>query len=133
KDERLLAAFDEFGRDPAGLMQITAPDSELLIHDGWIVEDEVFGAAGRAILIDKLEGGFGQCFGELLWISYRGRATDELRLRPVKFANAPKPPNEVGQVAAVHAAIGVKLVNHDKAEVFEAFGPLSVVRQDPAV
>ncbi len=42
-------------------------------------------------------------------------------------------PQHVRQVAAEDATIGVQLVDHDKAQIFEQLRPLGVVRQDPGM
>ena len=48
-------------------------------------------------------------------------------------ADAPQPPQDVGEVAAEHAAVGVQLVDHDVAQVLEQLRPARMVRQDPGV
>ena len=54
-------------------------------------------------------------------------------IRPVVPADAPQPAQDVGQMAAEHAAIRVQLVDDDVAQVLEQLGPARMVRQDARV
>ena len=51
----------------------------------------------------------------------------------VELAQAHQPSQDVGQVGAEHAAIGVNLVNDDVAQVLEQLDPLGVMGQDAGV
>ena len=48
-------------------------------------------------------------------------------------ADALQPPEDVREMAAEHAAIGVQLVDDDEAQVLEQLRPARMVRQDSRV
>ena len=52
-------------------------------------------------------------------------------IRTVVPADPAQPAQDVRQVAAEHAAIGVQLVDDDVAQVFEQLRPAWMVRQHP--
>src|SRR5207248_4327923 len=54
-------------------------------------------------------------------------------IRAVMAADASQPSDDVGHVAAEQPAVGVKLVDDDKAQVLEKLEPLRVVRKDRGV
>ncbi len=58
---------------------------------------------------------------------------DEHRIRPVVSADALQASQDVRQVAAEHAAIGVQFVDDDVAQVLEELRPSRMVRQDARV
>ena len=92
-----------------------------------------FSPRGRAVALHQLEGLAGERLGQLARIGDGGRAADELRLGVVELADAPQAAQQVGEVAAVDAAVVVQLVDHDVAQVLEIARPLGVVRQDSGV
>ena len=53
--------------------------------------------------------------------------------RSVVAADALQPAQDVRQVAAEHAAVGVQLVDHDEPQVLEQLRPARMMRQDPRV
>ena len=75
----------------------------------------------------------GQPLGQLLGIADGGRGAEELRVRAVEAAQPLQPPEDVGHVRAVDAAVAVQLVHDHVAQVLEQLHPLRVVRQDPLV
>ena len=62
-----------------------------------------------------------------------GRAADELRAAAIERGDALEAADDVGEVAAEHAAVGVQFVEDDKAQVLKERGPLGVMRQDAGV
>ena len=124
--QRLQIALDELQRHAPRLVDVAAPDAELPVHHRRIVEDEELLPARRAVALHQLERLAGQRLGQLARVGDRGRAADELRLRSVEFADPRQPPQQVRQVAAVHAAVIVQLIDHDVAQVFEIPRPACV-------
>ena len=53
-------------------------------------------------------------------------------LRAVVLAQPQQPAEDVGDVAAEDAAVGVRLVDDDVAQLLEQLEPLGVMRQDRA-
>src|SRR5262249_10190051 len=119
EDQRLLSAIEQLLGDAACLHQIAATDAELAIHHGRVIEDDVFIAARGAVTLHQLELLSREGFGELARIGDGRRATYELRLRSVELANPKQAAHYVRQMAAIHAAIGVQLIDHDEFEIFE--------------
>ena len=70
---------------------------------------------------------------ELAGVRDRGRARDDDRMRAVVRAQAQEAPQDVGDVAAEQAAIGVQLVDHDDLQLLEELEPLRVVGEDRGV
>ena len=87
-------------------------------------------AARRTALVDQLHRTSDERLRKLGRIGDRRGAADELRVGAVEPAQAKKPADDVGQVGAEHAAIGVNLVDNDVAQVLKQLDPLGVVRQD---
>ena len=123
------ALQEDLGHAP-GFVDIAAADSQLLVHHRRVVEDEVLLAARSAVVVNQRKRFLHNALGQLLRIGDRCRAADELRLGAVKGSNALEPPQNVGQMAPEHAAVGVQLVHDDVAEVLEEAGPAGVMRQD---
>src|SRR5665213_3208899 len=78
EDKCLLILANEFERDAARFVQITAADSQLGIDNGRVVKNEVAIAGGRAVIGDSFERLFSDSFGERLRIGNGSRAADEL-------------------------------------------------------
>ena len=70
---------------------------------------------------------------ELARVADRGRAADDDRVRAVVAAQPEQPPQDVGDVAAEHAAVRVQLVDDDDPQLLEELEPLGVVGQDRRV
>ena len=130
KDDQLQVVTQELERDTARLGEIRPADAELGVHDGRVDEEEELLAARGAVLLDQLERTAGQSFRELARVGDRRRRTDEDRIRAVVAAHPPQAAQDVGQVAAEDAAIGVELVDDDEFQVFEQLRPARMVRQD---
>ena len=70
---------------------------------------------------------------ELAGVRDRRRGEQELRLRAVDAGEPPQAPQHVADVRAEDAAVDVRLVDDDVAEVREHVAPAVVVRQDADV
>ena len=126
-------ALNKLGGNAPRLRQIAAANSELPVHHRRIVEDEIFLTTGRSVAIHQFERRFYQRLGQFFGIRDSRRTADELRPRSIELANSFQPADYVRQMAAVHAAIIVQLIDHHIAKVLETFRPLGVMRQDTAV
>ena len=71
-----------------------------------------------------------QGLGELAGVPDRRRAADDDRMAAVVRADPEQPAEDVGDVPAEHATIGVQLVDDDVAQLFEQLEPLGVMGQD---
>ena len=90
--------------------------------------------AGRAVAVDDgdvVEAR--QPLGELARVGDRRAREQEARLGPVGGGDPPQPAQHVRDVRAEHAAIDVRLVDHDDREVGEHVRPRPVVGQDAEV
>ncbi len=85
---------------------------------------------GRAAAVDDVEGPPGQGLGELARVADGRRAEDDAWRRAVVGTDAQQPAQDVGDVAAEDAPVGVRLVDDDEAKLLEELEPLRVVRQD---
>ena len=107
---------------------------ELLVGDGRVPHRDRLARARRAVAVDH--GHLvqpGQPLGELARVGDRRAGEHEARLGPVGGGDPPQPPQHVGDVRAEHAAVDVRLVDHDDREVGEHVRPRPVVREDPEV
>ena len=108
-------------------------DAQLLVDDGWVVEDDVPLAHGGAVVVHKGHGPCAYFLRQLGRVGDGGRAADKARVGSVKAAKAQQPSNDVGHIGSEHAPIDVYLVDHDDLEVFEQAHPFGVVGQDAVV
>ena len=87
-------------------------------------------AGRRAVAVDDRDRAAGQDLRQLPGIADRRRAADDLRLAAVVGAQPKQPTEHVGHVAAEDAAVRVRLVDDDVAQLLEELEPLRVMRQD---
>ncbi len=87
-------------------------------------------ALGRPAAIDDAEGAPGQGLRQLPGIADGRRAAHEARCRAVVGADAQQAAQDVGDMAAEDAAVGVRLIDDDVANLLEELEPLGVVGQD---
>ena len=85
---------------------------------------------GCAVVVHHVDGPPGEGFSQLLRVSDGRGAEDELGPTAVKRTQAQQTPQDIGQVRAKHAAVGMNFVNDDIAQVFEQLDPLGMVGQD---
>src|SRR5580704_1544637 len=122
--------LQKFLCDARSLIDIAAADAKRAIYYRRIIKDESLFARRSAVSVEHFHFLFEQTRGQFTGIRNRRRTANELRITAVKIRNPPDPPQHVTQMAAEHAAIGVKLVNHDVAKIFEKARPTRVVRQN---
>ena len=88
---------------------------------------------GRAVVVDQLERLADQPLGQLERVGDRRRGEQEARLGAVGPRDPAQPAQHVGDVRAEDAAVGVRLVDDDPAEVGDEVAPALVVGQQADV
>ena len=133
EDDRLAAGPQE-GQGPAiGQGQRRAAGAGGRIEQRRLHEEEVALARWGTVPIDQAGRSPGQRPGQLGRVPDRRRAAHDDRVRAVVGAQPEQPPQDVGDVAAEHPAVGVQLVDDDHPELLEQLEPLGVVGQDRGV
>ena len=133
EDDRLAAGAQERQRRPMREPVGSGPDTRALVERGRVEDDDVPLALGRAGTVDDAERPAGQRLRQVAGIPDRRRAADDPRGRAVVRAEAHETAQDVRDVAAEDAAVRVRLVDDDEAELLEQLEPLRVVRQDRRV
>jgi hypothetical protein len=133
KYDRLAPGADERKRCSMRQPQRARPNSLALVDDRRIEHNDVLLAGRRAVAIDDRDGPSQQCLGECLRVADGRRAEDELGPRTVVLAQPQQAADDVGDVAAEYAAVGVRLVDDHVAQLLEQLEPLRVMRQDGGV
>ena len=87
----------------------------------------------RAVVGDRLERQADESLGEALRVGDGRRGEHELRRRAVDRAQPAQAPHDLRRVRAEDAAIDVRLVENDVAQMMEELGPAFVARQDADV
>ena len=131
--DRAQAARDEPGHQQRRLGQRARPHPELGVEQGRIPEHDVALRAGRRVRVDHRRLPAGQRQGELAGVGDRRRREQELRLGAVRPGQALQPPEHVPDVRSEDAAVDVRLVDDDVAQVVEHVSPAVVVREDADV
>ena len=98
-----------------------------------VPEDDGALVARGAVVFHSRERQADQPLGESLGLGDRRRGEHEPRRGAVGGAEPPQAPHDLGDVRAEHAAIDVRFVDDDVAQVMEELGPALVRRQDADV
>jgi hypothetical protein len=85
------------------------------------------------VVVDKANGSSGHRLGQFPGVADGGRAADEPGPAAVEPADSIDPPDQIGQVAAVDAPVGVEFVDDDVAQVLQELDPLGMVGKDAGV
>ncbi len=131
--DQLELVLQELERYSPRFRQIRSSNTELGVDDRRVHEQEELLSARRAALVDELERLAGQPFGKFARVRDRRRRADEDGVRSVVAAHALHTTQDVREVTAEHAAIGMQFVDDDEAQVLEELRPAGMVRQDPRV
>ena len=131
--ERAKAALDECRLELRSLRERRSAQPELDIEQRRVPEDDGALGAGRCVVPDHRHRRPEQRLAELARVRDRGRGEQELRLGAVDRRDPAKAPQHVGDVRSEHAAVDVRLVDDDVAEVREHLAPALVVREQPDV
>ena len=128
--ERPDPALDERRHQPRGLAEWARAQAELLIGERWVPERDRALGLGSAVVVDHGRLDAEQSLGQLAGVGDRRGGEQELRIGPVDAGEPPEPAKDVSNVGAEDAAVDVRLVDDDIAEVGEDITPAVVVRQD---
>ena len=117
------------------LLDCAAPDTQLGIDHGWVVEEDVLFTLGCAVLFgaDDRHRRFDQPLGQFARVGDGRGSQDELRVAAIKRTEAAQPAEHVGHMRAEDAPVDVHLVDDDDAQGGEERCPPRVLRQDAHV
>ena len=116
----------------AGLQSAAASNAQRWIDQGRIVEHDLLRTLRRAVVFraDHRHRRFHHALGDRIGIGDGCRRQEELRLAPVKAADAAQSAQDVSDVRPEDATIDVHLVDHDCGQIHEKLGPPRVLRED---
>ena len=133
EDHGLHILVEQILGQPHAFEQGGFPQPQGRVGDGWIVNDEVTRPARRAIVVDQMDRFLDQPPGQLLRIPDGRRSQDELRPGPVKICYSLQPSNDIGNMRAENAAVGMGLVDDHIMQVGEKFIPVGVMGKNAGV
>jgi hypothetical protein len=126
--DRPEAPLDEIREELRALPERAGAELKLLVEKRWIPESHRPCRMRGRVLSDHCRLHAEQGLDELTRIRNRGRRQQELGLGSVDRRCSPQPAQHVGDVRAEDAAVDVRLVNDDVAEVLQHVAPAVVVR-----
>ena len=131
--DRPKAVGDELGEDPGAVAERARSDAELGVEERGVPEED-----GALCLRCRVGIHDGRVDAEedarlLPGIRDRRGGEEKLRLGPVDGRGPAQAPEDVRHVGAKDAAIDVRLVDDDVAQVLEDVSPAVVMRQKPDV
>ena len=115
EDDRLAPGPQERQGPALGERRGRAAGATLRVEDRWIDEDHVALAGRRAVPVDEGRRSPGQHLRQLGRVADGRRAAHDDRVAAVVGADPQQPAQDVGDVAAEHAAVRVELVDDDVA------------------
>ena len=127
--ERALPRLDEPGLQPRAVAERARALAQLLVQQLGVPQADRPLGPRRAVVVDHVRVDAREQADELGGVRDRRRGEQELRLGAVDAGQPPQPPQDVGDVRAEDAAVDVRLVDHDVAQVREHVAPAVVVRQ----
>ena len=131
--DRPQTAGRELREEPRGVAERARAQPELGVEQRRVPDDDLaLGARGR-VAVDDGRRLAGQLERELACVRDRRRGEQELRLGVVDPRESSQPAQDVRDVRAEDAAVDVRLVDDDVAEVREDVSPAVVVREDADV
>jgi hypothetical protein len=107
ENDGLGAGFQELAGQVAGSQDGVVADAEGGVLGARVVEEEVAWAGGGAVVVDQGDGLLHELLGELAGVRDGGGGEQELRSGTIEGRDALQPPDDVGQVGAEDAAVGV--------------------------
>ena len=120
---------DEVGQQARGVAERAGADAELGVDQLRVPERDRPLRRRRGVAVDHRRRLAEQRLGQLRRVRDRRRGEHELRLRAVDAGQPAQAPQDVADVRAEDAAVDVRLVDDDEAEVREHVAPAVVVRQ----
>src|SRR5260370_33186233 len=130
EDDGLQIAFQKFLRDARGFIDVAAANAQRAIHAGWVVKHEDFFRGWCAVRMEDFDFGFEKACSEVAGVGDGCGATNKLRIAAVKSCDAAEAAQNIAQVAAEDAAVGVQLLEDDVGHIFEEARPACVMRKD---
>ena len=122
--DRAQAASDEPGQQLRRLAERARAQAELGVEERRVPErDRPLGARRRVVADDRPRRAPSSARAELAGVRDRRRGEQELRLGAVDPREPPQPPQDVRDVRAEDAAVDVRLVDDDVAEVVRGRRP----------
>ncbi len=131
--DRPHLALDELGEQRGCLRQRGGAPAEPLVDERWVPHCDLALCPRGAVAVDELELEPGQALGELERVGDRRAREHEARLGSIRAREPAQAAQHVGDVRAEHAAVDMRLVDHDPGEVGEHIAPGAVVGQDAHV
>ena len=131
--DRPQTARRERGEEPRSVAERARAQPELGVEQRRVPDDDLALGLGGGVRVDDGGGLARQLERELARVRDRCRCEQELRLGVVDPREPPQPPQDVRDVGAEHAAVHVRLVDDDVAQVREDVAPAVVVREDADV
>ena len=107
--------------------------AELGIEQRRVPDDDLALGLRRGVALDDRRRLTGERLGQLARVRDRRRSEQELRLGLVDACEPPQPAQDVGHVRPEDAAVDVRLVHDDVAQVVQDVAPAVVVREDADV
>ena len=126
-------APDELRHELCGLGEHRAAPHRLRVDHGRVPHRDAPPGARGAVAPDDRERNAGEPLGELDRVGDRGRGEHESRVGPVDARHAPQAAEDVCDVRAEDAAVGVRFVDHHPPQPGEHLAPAAVVRQNAHV
>lgn len=120
-------------RERHTLQQRAAPNPQRALYERRIVDEKMFFAFWRAVIVNERHRRFDQSLGEFGGIGDGRRGENELRRGAIERGNAFQATHHIRDVRTEHTAIRVHLVHHDESQMPEKFRPQGVMRQNAGV
>ena len=114
---------DETGQQPRRLAERARPQSELGVEQRRVPERDRPLGSGRGVVLDDRRVFSCERMRELAGVRDRRRREQELRLGAVDPREPAQPPQDVRDVRAEDAAVDMRLVDDDEAEVVRGSRP----------
>ena len=127
--DRAQIPADELSKQSRRLAECARTQPELRVDQRRIPERDRPLRARRRVVADDRRVDSEQLVRELAGIRDRRRREQELRIRAVDPREPPQPPEHVRDMRSEDAAVDVRLVRDDVAQVVEEVGPEIVARQ----
>ncbi len=129
----LPAGAQERQRRRAGEAQGTRSDARSPVERRRVEHHDVLLAGRCAVVVDDRDRPAGERLGQRSWVADGRRAAHDLRAGAVVRAQPQQAAQHVGDVRPEDAAVRMRLVDHDVAQLLEELKPLGVMRQDRRV
>ena len=127
--DRAQVALHELGHDPRRVAERAGADAELGVEQLRVPERDRSFRPRRGVVADCRRVDAEERMRELAGVRDRRRGKQKLRLRAVHACQTPQAAEHVADVRAEDAAVHVRLVDDDVAQVVQHVGPQVVPRE----